>query len=392
MQNKVLNFPTEYWTTTISGGNWVVTGPTSSGTQPDSFGFSGFGPNPDPKKRLPVAGAYDKMIYTAPKGTFLNAYWDFNQQRYTNGVIYDGTTGQHGSLLLNLSLNYDSNVYNEALSKLWDSIKQTESNLALTIGEWRETAKMLRVGESVYQVLTSLRKAKRDFLRNPSRSLSSWWLSYQYGWRPAITDVYNYVNWTYHAFDSMKFSARRRKTKDIAETQSTPYGGAIKSRITGEQVWQCEFGVMCGVSDPAWFTASRITSMNPLSIAWELVPLSFVFDWFYDVGSYLENLENALGTGLAFQGGYVTELCRINGEDRWSGTNILSSSYPSWEQRLEIKDTNTLVRTIKRRQVLGSFPLPRLPCLKVNLGSSRILSATALTRTIVLGGVKGKKV
>lgn len=348
------------------------------------FDHTGFGPNSDPKKERPVAGTYWKQNWQYPIGDY-----QFTERSASSGVLVSGTKSvgyqghRHTTNLWSYSPSYDNQVYNEALSKLWDSIKQTESNLALTLGEWRETGRMLKVGQSVFQVLGSLRKAKRDFLRNPSKSLSSYWLSYQYGWRPAMLDIHNYLNWAYHTFDGMTFRSRRRKTVPINDIRSTGFGGNTKSWCTGVRSWQAEFGVNCSVTDSSWFTLSRVTSMNPLSIAWELTPLSFVFDWFYDVGSFLENLENALGVGLQFNWGYYTEVNRDNLVDHWFGERTWTESGFAYSQ--SINDISKVQNTIKRRVVLTGFPLPRLPTLKLNLGSQRILSATALTRTIVLG-------
>jgi hypothetical protein len=45
--------------------------------------------------------------------------------------------------------------------------------------------------------------------------------------------------------------------------------------------------------------------VNPLSIAWELLPWSFVVDWFIPVGNTLEAM--TAGYGLNDNGGWITE-------------------------------------------------------------------------------------
>lgn len=396
MRANSYNQPVDYMTYNYYWKTW--SGPTPQGSITYSFTFSGFGNNPDPAKKLPVAGSYTKQKVSPMKGNWSNVQYYTSNGQLASGTGLVGYHGQHGDYLSYYDLNWThlSRANNKALDKLWDKVKQTESNLALTLGEWRETAKMLRVGESVYQVLVSARKAKRDFLMNPSRSLSSYWLSYKYGWQPAMMDVWNYVNWTYHGFDNMAFKARARDRNHVDDTRvssygSDSYGNSIKSRVTGDQVRQVEYELRAGVSDPAWFTASRVTSMNPASIAWELMPLSFVVDWFYDVGGFLQNVENALGTGLTFKGGYKTELLLVNVQDRWSGMYKYPPQY-GYQSILSDDSTSYKYYVWKNRSLLTGFPYPSPPVLNVKLGWQRMLSATALIRTVLLGGVKGKRV
>ena len=67
---------------------------------------------------------------------------------------------------------------------------------------------------------------------------------------------------------------------------------------------------------------STYTSMNPASIKWELVPYSFVVDWFYDIGSYLRGCETSTIYSSVFKAGWTSEL-------RLNKTQYLGGSAPS---------------------------------------------------------------
>lgn len=123
---------------------------------------------------------------------------------------------------------------------------------------------------------------------------------------------------------------------------------------------------------------ARWTSLNPISIAWELMPYSFVVDWFYDIGSTLRNFETALLYNQ-YVTGYVDELyVAVSKEDvdlkkrpAFQGYRYRSKGY-----RRKI-DFN--------RSVLTSAPLPRKPQWKVSMGWQRWMSAWALSSQVLLG-------
>jgi hypothetical protein len=110
------------------------------------------------------------------------------------------------------------------------------------------------------------------------------------------------------------------------------------------------------------------TSLNPASIAYELIPYSFVVDWFVNIGGYLRSLETALLNQTAFIGGYSSELlaydCKFNARGRSS--TILREAF------------GTVSYSRFDRTLINSYPLPRYPKFEIGLGSSQMLSAAAL--------------
>lgn len=163
--------------------------------------------------------------------------------------------------------------------------------------------------------MTKLARQARS-KRRRSVSGSKWaarsWLEIQYGWKPLLGEVYSaaedlaskHKKVSPDIFVSYSVKERRAVTTFSGGTPSyintslkkMQSGGyvEIRSRI------QCNFRVV----EQSKRTASALGLTNVAAIAWELLPWSFVVDWFAPVGDFLSSL-TAL-SGLQFISGFQT--------------------------------------------------------------------------------------
>lgn len=140
------------------------------------------------------------------------------------------------------------------------------------------------------------RVPKRDHM---SQFAASTWLELQYGWTPLLLDVYGsaeYVAKLLHdsSVDLIVKAAGKGSSTNTylnANEQSTAVANAIVKHI-----------VHLRVSDPLLRNAAALGLTNPLNVAWELIPFSFIADWFLPVGDMLNSLS-------ALQGYEVVDSC-----------------------------------------------------------------------------------
>jgi hypothetical protein len=132
------------------------------------------------------------------------------------------------------------------------------------------------------------------------------------------------------------------------------------------------------------FDIRRWTSLNPASIAWELMPYSFVVDWFYDIGGMLRRFESALLYGKQFKKGYQSELYYHHSAFQRNG--LQDSVLPGYQFYGEL--TAWVRRVQFERIVFASLPTGQLPTIRADLGSSRLLSAAALLSQFLKPGGK----
>lgn len=182
-----------------------------------------------------------------------------------------------------------------------------------------------------------------------------------------------------------QLNARIPRLVRFEEVASTKYSKKFSSssaarsvKGTQTETYRTKFGVLYQPPQSTLNTIARFASLNPLSIAYELTPYSFVADWFLGIGDYLRGLETHAQFSAGFSEGYVTTTSRIitSATDSGNGKDIGG--------RREGGSIHSTVTTVsKNRSVLGGLPKPQVPKLTMDLGSSRLISAAALLRNFI---------
>lgn len=205
------------------------------------------------------------------------------------------------------------------------------------------------------------------------------WLALQYGWIPALADVKG-------AFDEMK-----RVDSDGVSMRYTVHGrSSVSTSIVKPAQWlgpgshmSFNFGkVKLQVDDtvgsfvrldfymdnPMLHELQSIGLVNPVQLAWNLVPYSFVADWFLPVGDYLQAWTAPLG--LAFLGGSISNLRK-----RKVSINQFTPDPGMYWATV----TGGRVENVSfSRTVLSTFPGPRMPHFKNPLSLHHLANAMSL--------------
>jgi hypothetical protein len=310
-----------------------------------------------PGRRLPNAYSFfkDRTQYgSGYEGTF-------------SKVIVNETSGNVNGTSMNPSIyaNEPNSMANEVYNRALDSLGvQWRGDLDLTIDglQSSQTIKMLRQ-------VTKLSNFIRRF--SPKR-WSENWLEYKYGWYPTVSSIYGLAKEAITPpKDGPCFYVAR------AGASGVKYSSSVSSGIVDEAFCnrsdRVEIKVCLNLKPTILAQLSRISSLNPASIAWELLPYSFVVDWVFDIGGYLRASENALLGGLVFNHGYVTRGYTIDKKYFRSGSKNLGP-----DTSYSVNGNRQSYSRYKSRSVLSGYPRPLRPTFQISMGSSRVMSAAAL--------------
>jgi len=215
------------------------------------------------------------------------------------------------------------------------------------------------------------------------KSYTNWfelWLELRYAWRPLLKDVFDLSE----SIQQLDVPRKRvvRASFHIKKVLANPILGAFNASGEGRYTKR----IKAIISEKPFSFPEYLGLTNPESIAWELVPFSFVADWFIPIGNYLETRH--VLSEMPLDGTYVRTTCdwyRSQLTGMWpsyrpdsSPPNELYYYDPiSWSRSM------TIARTLH-----SSLPVP-LPVFRNPAGNSprsRALDALALITQVVKGG------
>lgn len=252
---------------------------------------------------------------------------------YMNVISYTGIVNASGWITYSSSEKIA--LVNDAKQKCLAKARDLKVHLPVLLGEGRQTVSMLA------QTARTLGRAYRNFRRGrfkqaakelgiptPGGTAANHWLAYQYGWLPLLSDAKGaYRLLTQGLVDPTRgprFSVKANSKTGKSGTQT--YVGVGSPRWGGDSTYKLEnkttahAGLLLEVNLQAQGLQSvGLGRYDPLLTAWELTPFSFVFDWFVDIGGFLESL-SAL-EGYTVLAGYSSHVEAITGDITFTGTS-----------------------------------------------------------------------
>lgn len=214
--------------------------------------------------------------------------------------------------------------------------------------------------------------------RSIARALSlktpaSKWLEFQYGWRPLVSDAYTLYGKLSESTSKPQTFTIRKGGKTSWEDESN-FKKFVYSFVGHTQI-------TARVIEPYSQQIAQYGLENPLSIAWELVPFSFVLDWGIPIGNVLESMTATMG--LEFVSGYTSvvsdgKYTKQSDIDEFTDLNPNGSYY----RRMPNRGQLTMSDYGLTRTVLGGFPLPKLYGNENPFSTARIANAVALFRNL----------
>lgn len=146
---------------------------------------------------------------------------------------------------------------------------------------------------------TTVRK-NRSLLGHKRPSLHKSWLELQYGWKPLLSDIYE----AHKAFFDRTNVPRVQYARSSITTRGSKLNDAPLDYSAWSDTRKRSVIVKLTEKHSAW---QDMGLTDPASLAWEMLPFSFVADWFIPIGTYLEARSFVNGSigEIAF-----TELCR----------------------------------------------------------------------------------
>lgn len=275
-----------------------------------------FLPPRDPPKRArkksenpySASGSYRRHVAWVVRGP-AGYYYRFTEQgngSYANPSLPSFPTNEYNSLLGTLIQKMQGSSFNAgvALAEAPKALKMITAN-AERINAALHMLRLREKPNAIWRIL--VRGTTRAQMRSPfsrrfgnsrtwASDLSDVWLQMQYGWYPLVSDVYNAAIWLAHLTEApftTTYKVSRRIKGGGSYTEISPANAKVRSFSSYTQL-----NIKAVVKEKS--TAQLAGLLDPLSVAWELLPYSFVVDWFIPIGNYLQARNLSSGTEGTF--------------------------------------------------------------------------------------------
>lgn len=284
--------------------------------------------DPKPRRRSQELHAYSMQIHKRSQ----------ERREYMNGddawngaprppIVTDSCSLEGGSGYLSSGqgmqfMDWSSNDDIKLLNRLIDKIKGTDFNASVFLGEGHQTLGL--IADSAIRIRKALTHLHRGDIAGTARSLlegtsrkplkpyatmghvskaspkvlANNWLELIYGWLPLLNDAHDAAEQLAHYLSEPLERCYKASLKKAYEGKTLMYVGNTTTGKSPNTTDVYRFF-------DSYYTSSRIDRLsiyikekpdaiaqlglkNPLPVAWELTPWSFVVDWFIPIGQYLE--------------------------------------------------------------------------------------------------------
>jgi hypothetical protein len=284
-----------------------------------------------------------------------------------------------------------------ALSKAWANVDISSIQALASLGELPETVHwMTSLVKRMISIMRAFTQKKlllnvQKFVqsgRSVINELSELWLEFRYAVRPLIFDMQQAVEaWNAVLQKSDRFTARGFNRADGVTTSSTEtviLNEAMSAIISRTQQTSADYraGVLYTIDDNVNELMSVWGIDQPIETVWELIPFSFMIDWFFSVGHVISSW--TINPGLNPLASFITE----------EHTTTIKSEITGCFQTKDITSSGNLVTNVgavsagcNLTKVITKRRLPSpqrsiMPTFNLNLDTAKLIDLAAIGRDL----------
>lgn len=286
------------------------------------------------------------------------------------GYAYQGSSTWHGynPAIPNVS-SFPNSLNDDAVARATSLMYQKLASLhspfqgQVFLGELKETIEFLhdpfRKSVDLLKALVS----KRNRFRKVKAAAADSWLEFRFGILPLIHDVQDILKLADDK--SQKDAVKAFRVYAKAEQSSSSFNYDIGDYLTRydievESYFKSECIIRCGVgfkheSVPGSFSSRLQASIDDISMipvtAWELVPYSFLVDYFVNVGDIIQSASVGQ-SAVSFTSNSLIRTCEL----RYQSTNCRRVQNDMTITSFTPKKVSTFRRDVTRTNTLAAIP------------------------------------
>lgn len=290
----------------------------------------------------------------------------------------------------NLFAAQQTSVYNRALEKFRSkAYMEAQASLAVDIAEAKKTAGM--VTDKAKDIFKGVLLLKRGRLRQaaqhfgvakaqirrpfkPGLTVAENLLALNLGWKPTVGSILTLMDTVNKPLQNRWIQASAFSPGPSGLVYS---GSAARANWTSSSV-KCSIGALLNITDAKRATVEQFGLGDPFVVLWELVPMSFVVDYFVNIGQLLAHSRGY--PGMSFTDIFVCYTYHLDGG--------LDTRRTWADGKFEWRRTTTGTYQEKIRTTSHSIPTPRFE-VSMDLNLTQASNLFSLM-TVMLGQSPGR--
>lgn len=197
---------------------------------------------------------------------------------------------------------WDTLMSNIVRAKFLGKLKADKASLGVSAAGWRQSADMITGRWN--KVADFFRYKARDYpkwkkrrpgARSLAQTRASDVLENQFGWVPLVQDIVGAASVMCNGIPPDWIRATHR---EVLRQRFREDNGYFVHLIEAEGVGSVTFAARAVVDNPNLWLLNQLGLINPATVAWDLVPWSFVVNMFVNVNSIIESVTDTMGVTL----------------------------------------------------------------------------------------------
>lgn len=242
---------------------------------------------------------------------------------------------------------------NQAYNRWRGKLHKGGASLGVTLGSWKQSRRMItdrcrKLGDHLDYALKRLNS--NDVLRHrverKKRSrelLADDILETKFGWKPLFEDLHASLFTV--CKDGVPPEWVRGSGRSIQKSLYFSNSGQVRYTSECNFVVTTTYGAKVAISNPNLWLLNRLGLINPATVAWDLIPWSFVVQMFVNVNSLIESVTDTVGLDVTEHS--ITRSWKNLQQDLQVGTAGVYSGMVYKANQFVVSKTRTLGTPLK---------------------------------------------
>lgn len=272
----------------------------------------------------------------------------------------------------------------EVVTDMWSKVSVKQNDTLASVGEMRETIhSLISIFARVIEIYRDIRKLRFKSVYDKTiskKALAEYYMFYRYALRPLVFEAQNYVDVLCNKtlLKRQTYRSYRELSNETYDTDVLLYqtaAGTLRGNQRATRNVEIRGGVLCTLDITNNLGRWGIT--EPLEGIWELIPFSFIIDWFFNIGKFIASWTPNFGIQKLASWITVTDMVTL------TSTVVSGTNYPAYNYEDFRNVSGEYSKVIIRKYRLPEPSRPLIPTFSIHMDWLKSLDIAIILKQLL---------